>query len=287
MTRCIRILALLLVLTTSAFCQKIVSIGVFTGLTAPFTIDTGIDDDARYQYRYLVKYAPIGFNFEVDYDGFGLIASPSYLQTGQHFNALNYVGGQIGIRKISMNYIDVPLGVKFHIIDLSFFKISFVTSAGIQYLVNGKETISHQAGKMIFPLQVYPILPPEYIPQYDGVLVPDVENYEMLSSKDFNKFQITGALGFRSDWEINEGLRMSFDLRATYSFLETRTDAYKTKLANYETLYDLNGDRREVFVYFTVGIARTFDLDDNKKTKGKRRGDKAYQYNSKRKPPKN
>lgn len=287
MTRCILTFLLLSFLQTLALGQKVVSMGVFTGLTAPFTLDQGISEDPRYQYRYLVKYVPIGFNFEIDYDGFGMIVSPSYLKNGQNFNVLNSVGGQMGIRKISMQYLDIPIGFKLHVIDLSFFKVSFVASAGIQYLVKGEETISHEAGKMRFPLEVYPILPPEYIPQYDGVLVPQVDNYKMLTSSDFNKIQFKGALGFRSDWEVTQELKVSFDLRANYSFLEPRTSEYITKVENHETLYDIAGDRKEVFVYFTIGASRIFDLENNKKAKGKRRGDKAYQFKSKRKPPKN
>ncbi len=287
MTRWIITAVIFSSLANSTSAQKLVSAGVFTGLTAPFTLDQGIDNDPRYQPRYLVKYAPIGINFEIDYNGFGLIASPSYLKDGQNFNVLNSVGGQIGIRKINMQYIDIPIGFKLHVVDLSFFKVSFVVAAGMQYLINGEETISHEAGKMRFPLQVYPILPPEYIPEYDGVLVPQVDNYQMLTAADFNKIQFTGALGFRSDWEVTQTLKVSFDLRANYSFLEPRTQEYLTKVENHETLYDLAGDRKEVFVYFTIGASRIFDLENSKKAKGKRKGDKAYQFKSKRKPPKN
>jgi hypothetical protein len=162
-----------------------------------------------------------------------------------------------------------------------------VAAAGFQYLIKGEETISHDAGKMRFPLEVYPILPPDYIPEYDGVVVPKVKDYQMLSASDFNKIQITGALGFRSDWEITEEFKVSFDLRANYSFLEPRTTPYLTKVENHETLYDIAGDRKEVFVYLTIGAARTFDLENSKKGKVKRKGDKAYQFKSKRKTPKN
>lgn len=287
MTRWNFILIIFLIIPASAFSQKIVSMGLFTGLTAPFTLDQGIENDPRYQYRYLVKYAPIGFNVEIDYDGFGLIASPSYMKDGQNLNALNSVGGQIGIRKINMQYIDIPVGFKLHVIDLSFFKVSFIAAAGVQYLISGEETISHEAGKMRFPLAVYPILPDDYIIEYDGVLVPEVNDYQMLSSRDFNKTQFTGALGFRSDWEVTQELKVSFDLRATYSFLEPRTTEYVTKVENHETLYDIAGDRKEIYVHFTIGVSRVFDLENNKKGKGKRRGDKAYHFKSKRKPPKN
>ena len=287
MTRWILTLTILSLSPSFAIGQKLVSTGVFTGLTAPFTLDQGTSDDPRYQQRYVVKYAPIGFNFEIDYDGFGIITSPSYMKDGQNFNVLNSVGGQMGVRKINMQYIDIPLGFKLHIIDLSFFKVSFVAAAGMQYLISGEETISHQAGKMWFPLEVDPILPPEYIREYDGVQVPKVDHYQMLTTSDFNKIQFTGALGFRSDWEVTQTLKISFDLRANYSFLESRSSGYVTKVENYETLYDLAGDRKEVFIYFTIGVSRIFDLEDSKKGKGKQRGDKAYQFKSKRKPPKN
>ena len=104
MTRWILTLTILSLSPSFAIGQKLVSTGVFTGLTAPFTLDQGTSDDPRYQQRYVVKYAPIGFNFEIDYDGFGTITSPSYMKDGQNFNVLNSVGGQMGVRKINMQF---------------------------------------------------------------------------------------------------------------------------------------------------------------------------------------
>jgi len=245
--------------------QNIVTYGLFTGATIPLTFDAGINNDPRYEARYDVKFSPVGIHYGVDYDGYGFIISPSLIKTGQNFNVINTVGGEVGTRKLDMTYLNVPISLKLHIIDLSFFKLSFVASGAFAYLIDGKETITHSYSKLRFPSQVIPNLPPDYTAQYDGVQSPEVRNYSMLSNGDFNPFQINVAGGFRSDWELSETLHVSLDLRANYGILEPRSNSYLQRLNSYSTLYDVPGSRRDMFVYFTVGLSRYLEIDKKEK----------------------
>lgn len=249
--------------------QNIVTYGLFVGGAIPFTIDGGINKDPRYSPRYDAKFSPIGFHYGVDYEGYGFMISPSLLKTGQNFNVINTVGGEEGTRKIDMLYLNVPLSLKLHIIDLSFFRLSFVASGSFAYLIDGKETISHGYSKLRFPSEVLSNLPPDYVVQYDGVQAPSVYKYSMLSNSDFKPFQVNVAAGFRSDWELSEKFNLSLDLRANYGIFEPRANTYLAKLNSYSTLYDLPGSRRDIFVYLTVGVSRYIEVD--KKVKERKR----------------
>jgi hypothetical protein len=248
---------------------KQISLGIFTGITAPYTWDEGINNDSRYQGRYEVKFAPIGIAYGVDYQGFGFVVSPSLITIGQNFHVINSVGGHEGTRKINLKYLEFPIALKLHVIDLSFFKVSLVAGAGVGYLIDGKETISHRNAKYRFPVEVYPVLPETYTLEYDGVLAPDVNDFTMLEKKDFNPIQFFAAFGFRSDWDVTEAWRVSFDVRANYALLETRNDAYLKRVESHQTLYDIAGKRREIFAYFTIGIARYIEVDKEKEHKTK------------------
>ncbi|HMG91983.1 MAG TPA: hypothetical protein VK589_18130, partial [Chryseolinea sp.] len=80
--------------------QFSMSLGVFTGLTSTFTLDDGISNDPRYGAAYGVKFAPIGMNFGMDYEGFGFVLSPGIINVGQNFYVVNTNGGKDGKREI-------------------------------------------------------------------------------------------------------------------------------------------------------------------------------------------
>ncbi|MBX2955430.1 MAG: outer membrane beta-barrel protein [Cyclobacteriaceae bacterium] len=245
--------------------QEVYSLGVFTGFTIPYTWDEGINKDPRYRIKYNLKFAPIGVHYGVDRQGFGFTFDPSVFVTGQNFNVINTSGGDVGERNIDLTFINVPVGFKLHMIDMSFFKVSFVASAGVSYMMSGKETITHMDSKLTFPPQAYPNLPPDYIVEYDGVLVPNIKNLELINKSDFNQLQVYGAIGFRSDWDISENYRISFDLRGCYGIFDPRKQTYIDKVNAYEAIYDLPGNRRDMFAYITVGISKIVEIDSKEK----------------------
>ena len=268
-------LALVTVSVTIARGQsKTISLGIFTGATSTFAWDEGVNRDSRYEIRYDVKFAPIGVSYGVDYEGFGFVVTPSVISIGQKYNVINTVGGQEGIRSGKLTYFHIPVAFKAHIIDLSFFKVSFVAGGSVAFLLNAKETVSHNASKLRFPAAVHPILPSEYQVEYDGVVSPAVSNYVMLDRTDFNTLQVFVAAGFRSDWDINETWRVSIDLRANYGIFDPRSDEYTQRLNSNLTLYDVPGTRRDIVANLNVGIARYIDIDkkDANRKKGKTSG---------------
>lgn len=246
-----------------------ISLGVFTGITSPYTFDAGINRDSRYQQRYQIKLAPIGISYGIDYQGYGFVVTPSLINIGQDMNIVNTVGGYEGTRRINMQYLQVPIGFKFHVIDLSFFKVSLVAGIGAGYLLKGTETITHNYAKYRFPTEVLPILPPDYVIEYDGVIAPQITKLEIVRNEDFNKLQLFGSFGFRSDWDFKESWRIAFDLRANYGINETRNNSYLARTAANETLYALEGQRRELFAYLNIGIARYIEVDKQKQNRTK------------------
>lgn len=263
--------------------QLSMSLGVYTGITSSYTIDEGIGKDPRYKGNYEVKFAPVGVNFGMDYEGFGFLISPGIINTGQNFYVVNTSGGQNGSRKINLKYLNVPVAFKVHIINLSFFKISGLASLSAAYLTDGKEEISHSETKLEFPEEVYPILPADYIVQYDGVAVPEVNEYIISEKKDFKSLQLFAAAGFRSDWDISNHWRVSFDFRVNYGIYEPRTDAYLMKLNANQTLYDIPGKRRDMFAQLSFGISRYIEFEKSdqerkKKLKGSSKKYKPIRY---------
>lgn len=274
---------------TTAIGQQVNSLGVFTGITIPYTFDEGINKDARYRIKYNVKFAPIGIHYGVDYDGFGFMIDPSVTKIGQNFNVINISGGDVGERNIDLTYFQLPIGLKLHIIDLSFFKVSFVTSVGLGVLIDGKETITHRDSKLKFPTAVTGIYPsarneefeaenPDYIAEYDGVLVPSITDNPLLAKKDFQTIQLFGALGFRSDWDITETWRVSFDIRGNIGAFEPRSSSHLNKIKNNDAIYEITGARRDLFLSLNIGLARTIEIEpqDKERKIRKRRENKPH-----------
>lgn len=247
--------------------QEVHSLGVFTGFTIPYTWDEGFNKDPRYRLKYNVKFAPIGVHYGVDRPGFGFTFDPSIFKAGQHFNVINIAGGDVGERNINLTYFHAPVGFKLHLIDMSFFKVSFVASASVAYLISGEETITHTDSKLRFSPAVIPNLPAEYIVEYDGVIVPNLSNQVLLEKKDFNSLQFYGAIGFMSDWDIGENYRVSFDLRGYYGIFDTRKQDYIDQINNNTAIYDLPGQRREMFAYLTIGFSRIVEIDIRERRK--------------------
>jgi hypothetical protein len=263
------ILALFSVLFSQAQTRTL-SLGIGTGITSSYTWDDGITKDSRYKDRYDIKFAPISLNYGLDFEGYGFFINPGIVNIGQNFYVTNTVGGQQGVRKISLSYINMPVAFKLHIIDLAFFKLSLTAGGSFAYLMKGKETVSHDETKLVFPTQVYPILPSDYTIVYDGVVSPEVTKYTIADKKDFKSYQVFALLGFRSDWEISDDWMMSLDFRMNYGIFDPRTDDYLQRVNAYQTLYDIPGKRRDMFAQINVTVSRFIELKKENRSPKKR-----------------
>lgn len=273
------IIGCLLLLGHAAAGQQFsMSLGLHTGIMSTATLDNGIDRDPRYRQYYGVKFAPIGANFSVNYEYFGFVVSPTLINVGQNAYVLNNSDGDIGDRNYNLKYLNVPIGFKVHIVNLAFLKISGVASLSAAYLLDGTETVSHGEAIMDFPKEVYPILPPDYNIEYDGVAVPLVEQYPIGTKSDFRTMQVFAGLGLQSDWDVTNNWRVYIDLRVNYGIFDPRTKSYLERLDARQTLYDLPGQRHDMFAQLSVGIARYIDFEksDVEKKKKVREGKRGY-----------
>ncbi len=227
------------------------SLGIYTGITTTQSWDDGISKDPRYKANYTVKFAPVGLNFGMDYEGFGFVVSPGIFNMGQDFFVVNTFGGQNGLRKNEFTYLNIPFAFKLPIMKLSFFRVSAMAAFGGAYLLSGRESISHGEARLKFPTEVYPILPDDYTIEYDGVITPVINDLTMISKEDLH-------------W------RASLDFRVNYGLNDPRNDEYLIRLNDFQTLYDLPGTRKDTFAQLSIGIARYIDLDKGEQDRRKR-----------------
>jgi Outer membrane protein beta-barrel domain len=269
----IRLINLLLFLSLcwSGHAQRFsISAGVYSGMTASYTADEGIKKDSRYQGRFEAKLAPIGINFGVDYERFGLMVSPGLVSLGQNFYLVNNFGGQEGLRKTDLKYVNVPVTLKFHLVHFTAFKLSALLSVSPAFLLEGEETLSHQQAKLQFPDEVYSILPSNYIVEYDGVLAPEVNNLILGQKKDFKPMQLFAGAGFRTDWDPSNHWRISLDFRVNYGIFDPRTKAYTHQQESTLALYTMPGERRDMFAQITLGISRYIEIELSEKERKKK-----------------
>ncbi|HYG17308.1 MAG TPA: outer membrane beta-barrel protein [Ohtaekwangia sp.] len=264
-------LSFLLILSAFGYCApaqtRTVTLGIFTGITSSHTWDQGISKDARYRARYDIKFAPVGINYGIDYTNFGFVLSPGLINVGQHYFVVNTAGGHEGLRKIDLQYIQLPVALKFHLIDMSFLKVSAVGGISPAYLINGEEVVQHNATKLRFPPSLLPLDVPGYTEVYDGVLVPEMNRYVISSKNDFQSIQLFVQAGIRSDWELSEEWKVSFDFRVNYGVLEPRKAGYLQRLDAFETLYDVPGRRRDLFGQVNIGLSRYVDIEKTEKAR--------------------
>jgi hypothetical protein len=246
-----------------------ISVGVYTGITVPYTLDKGLDADARYKSKYTVKAAPIGIQFGMDYENLGFQISPGLYTIGQNYYVINNAGGQVGDRTINLRYAALPAAFKIHLIDLSFFRVSALATGSVSFLLDAQDRLSHEFTKLRFS-NAYPSLPEGYSPEYDGVVSPVVNNLEVSQKEDYNKIQVFAGLGLCSDWNVTEHWRLSFDFRINYGFLEPRSQDYLDRIKKYESIYDMPGKRTDSFAQLSFSVSRFLDFDKGDKDRAKR-----------------
>jgi len=283
-----RYLFLLLLISPLCSAQNIESFGVFGGFNIPFTIDQGLKKDLRYYGKFTLRGTPFGFNYGYDKTGYGFVITPQFLQIGQKYTIHNTVGGEVGIRDIKMNYISVPVALKIHINDIAFFRLSLIAAINFQYLIKGEETLTHSEAKLDYPPSVYVPTDPGYIKVYDGVFVPEVHDQVYVSNDKFKPFQLFAAIGLRSDFDLNDDWSLNFDGRANFGIFDPRKSDYLDQLKQPTDAPDLYGQRRDVYLTGSIGIARIIQIKEKftHRGGGKMVGNKYFPKEKGRKKPK-
>ncbi len=256
--------------------QNIEAFGVYGGFNFPITLDEGLSKDPRYFGQLTFRTTPVGFSYGYDKVGFGFVLTPCYLQVGQQFSIRNSIAGEIGTRDIQMDYISLPIALKLHVNDMAFFRLSAVLGLNINYLVKGREMISHAASKVTYPAGITIPTDPGYVSVYDGVFVPAIDKLEYVSNDKFNSIQLFAALGLRSDFDLNDDWSINFDGRANFGLFDSRQTSYVNQLKNPSGGVDFNGNpgapdlpgqRREIYLAVSVGISKIIQTKTKFKTK--------------------
>ncbi len=267
---------LLLLVVHLAQGQNVESLGVFGGLNVPFTIDQGLYKDPRFAAKAVLRTTPFGVYYGYDRSGYGFALTPSYTQIGQTFKIRNTTGGDVGFRDVKMNYLTVPVALKIHVNDLSFFRLSLVASIAPSLLIGGQETLTHDATKLKYPAGVSVPTDAGYTVSYDGVFVPMVNKQVYVANDKFSSIQVFGAFGFRSDFDLSDDWSLNFDGRANFGIFEPRNSAYVSLLKSQSGPVDVNGQpgapdlygtRRDVYLSLQIGVCRIFNSKEKFRVK--------------------
>ena len=268
--------SVLLMISQLALCQNTESYGVYVGLNIPFTVDQGLYKDPRFVPKGVVRGTPIGFYYGYDKSGYGFALTPAYIRLGQTYKIKNTTGGDVGFRYVHTNYFTVPIALKIHINDLSFFRLSLVASLSPSLLLKGQETISHDASKLKYPSGVSVPTETGYTISYDGVFVPKVVNEVYVSQDKFSIFQLFGSLGVRSDFDLSDNWSINYDGRINFGIFDSRKTSYLKTLktpSGAPDFYgnpgapDIYGPRRDVYISLEIGFCRIIQTKEKFKTK--------------------
>lgn len=268
--------SLLLLASYLSLGQNIESFGVYGGVCVPFTIDQGLNKDPRYVPKGVVRGTPFGFYYGYDQSGYGFALTPAYVALGQTFKIKNTTGGDVGFRYVKTNYFTVPVALKIHINDLSFFRLSLVAALSPSILITGQETITNDAAKIKYPAGVSVPTGPGYAQSYDGVFVPAVNKQVYVSKDKFNLFQLFGSLGLRSDFDLNDNWSINYDGRVNFGIFDPRKTSYIQQLKNPSGPADVNGNpgapdlygpRRDLFISLEIGFCRIIQTKARFKSK--------------------
>jgi hypothetical protein len=249
--------------------QQIKSLGIFAGANTPFTLDEGLASDPRYAPKYIVRTTPFGINIGYDVVDFGALISPNFVVIGQKFHVLNEAGGQIGVRDIRMSYFNLPMAFKYHVTDLSFFRVGILGGLQYSFLINAIDQQSHSEGLLNWPPSLD--VPPGYTETYDGVFVPAVTDQVVTPKENFRSSQVFVSAGVRSDFDLTDEFGFSFDFRANYSLFDPRTADYLEQLEAGGAVPDLYGRRRDLYFSLWFGVSKLIGgkVDDIRRRQSK------------------
>jgi Outer membrane protein beta-barrel domain len=252
-------------LVTLTFGQNVESFGVFGGFNIPFTIDQGLNKDPRFVTKVNLRATPIGFYYGYDKVGYGFAFTPNYLRIGQTYKVRNTTGGDVGFRQVDMDYVTLPFALKIHINDIAFFRLSLIAALSPSFLIKGQETQTWGASKLTYPAGVSVPTDPGYSVTYDGVFVPKIDKQVYVTKDKFSPFQLFGAMGIRTDFDLNDDWSINFDGRASFGIFDSHTAAYQNTLKNPSGPIDINnkpgapdlyGSRRDVYLSVEFGVCR-------------------------------
>ncbi len=243
--------------------QSQIHLGATTAYNATFVLDKGLSEDPRYSSTYTYNWAPVGFSFGADFGNkFGLQLEAIKSTQGQIYDVINTAKQIAGTRKIDVEYINIPLMMKFMGGGSGKARGNFNFGPQLGILTKGIETLQTNAGDYQRPEGVsFEEVKADYeknagvtpIDNNDGTykLPSDVPTTALLEKEldEFKNTEFQLAVAFGLDIDLSKHLYLSTQVRANYSFTDMRN----------QDIIDLlqSGDVSEIFggrANFLVGV---------------------------------
>ena len=255
------------ILTVSTGTAQIVQVhlGATTTVNATYVLDKGLSADPRYNSTATYQWAPIGFNFGVDLGRkFGLSLEGIKSKQGQIYEMIDAYEKVKGQRKISLDYLQLPMMFRFMSGGNAGTRANFNLGPQLSLLTDARETIEAQAGQYTIPEGMDFASIQEEFPQAtdngDGTYsIPDVPTTDLLTKKanDFKntEFSIAGAFGL--DIDLSKHLYLTTQVRATYSLTDMRNGDVIEKLKSGDSA-DIFGSRANLLVGVQLGLHYVF-----------------------------
>lgn len=257
-----------LLLLNPAKAQVKAHVGLTSGVNASFVLDKGLSEDPRYNSKMTYKFAPIGLALGLDLSPtFGLNLESIYAQQGQIYEIIgqvNSVAKAVGERKITLDYLQLPLLLNFMGGSTNRTRANFMLGPQLSLLTQGTE-IYQQTQTATFTLPAGAELPAgatNYNPQTRAYTL--AANTQTIASdkggnqiEQFKKaqFGLTAALGLNID--ITNFLYLSGQIRGNYTLTDMRNEDFIQQVQNGKTS-DLFGRRGNLLVGAQLGVHYMF-----------------------------
>lgn len=272
----IAMLALGILAVTTGSAQIIqIHLGATSAINATYVLDKGLSEDPRYNSTATYQFAPIGFNFGVDFGRkFGLSLEGIKSKQGQIYDLIDAAEKIKGQRKISLDYLQVPMLFRFMSGGNAGARGNFNIGPQLSFLTDARESIQADAGIYQMPEGVdFTSIQSEFptaVDKGDGTyeLPANVPSKDILTKKanDFNntEFSIAGAFGL--DIDLSKHLYLTTQVRATYSLTDMRNGDVIEKIKNGDSS-DIFGQRANLLVGVQLGLHYMFGTTRSHKFK--------------------
>ncbi len=255
--------------TLQSNAQVNVHIGVTTAYNATFVLDRGLSEDARYNSTFTYNWAPVGLNVGVDLTRtFGLSLEGIQSMQGQVYELIDVDKKVAGERKIELEYIHMPLLIRFMSDGTSGARANFNLGPQLSILTDARETIEAQGGEFKIPdgvafASIKAEFPEATQSQQQAsqrtYSLPEMSQQEILSKKnnDFRSTEFHIAAAFGLDIDLSRHLFLTTQIRANYSLTDMRNGDVIDSIKN-GAGSDVFGQRANLLVGIQVGIHYSF-----------------------------
>ncbi len=241
MKKLLIVLPLSLILAIPSTAQ--IHFGMTSAYNATFVLDKGLSKDPRYNSTYTYQMSPIGFNFGVNFGRkLGLSLESILSNQGQIYKMINTAKQIAGERKISLQYINIPMMLKFMSGGNGRARTNFNFGPQLSLLSKAVESIQANAGNFTIP---------------DGFTLADVQKEFPTAIAQNGEYELPGP----GTYPIPSGVTLT-DIQSLYPTATDAGDGQYNLLAGGTTLgKDLLTKKANDFKNAEFQLAAAFGLD--------------------------